>query len=627
MALTALGWTAGCSSGHETVDSEEQYDTAEGALTSCIPGEPNCPVYTQRPISSGTDWNLIAIRGIATDDGGVAYSTNVYVVKNSSGITNSPLPLDIRSDLNDTTAGAKVFAVSQTIVDEIVASQQIGELTPVLEEIAEPWLTPTPIPDFAQAPASQSPNEADFLHKCSNKSASRSRSVSFNTPVTSSDDLGEGFSGNISITGNAQGNAAISAVVEIKRFRLFGSCIPYAIKYAGAHAEGSIKIDSGTSISGTVHYSNEWQTQVAKPHLGSVDFLVAGIIPVHIGFNLPVSVGLDLQASASGSVAYNSNQAATGSFSVNCTLNGCSGSANYTVSNPQGSPITGDAQSRIQPSVWAQAAVRAYLYDEWFAYAQLGVRPYVRGDLWGYYGNNCGDSDGNGTNETVDALTFDLDWQLHVTGQAAVFGGNPRKWNDIWHTNRYHIGFWDLIGSEAIQPMLMGPASSLAGMATQYSAKMRPCWPYSDDVNYSISWGDNSTTNFTGSPQAWQNSSHAWPTNGTYTMSLSAQSDTHGRQLSKATSKNVQVAPGNWTPWLDRDDETGTGDWEQLSDFVNAGQVCPNPLAVECRTTSGTDWTLAGEVYSCTVAGGGVCLNAQQPDGYCLDYQVRFLCP
>ncbi|HEU4412634.1 MAG TPA: M57 family metalloprotease [Polyangiaceae bacterium] len=89
---------------------------------------------------------------------------------------------------------------------------------------------------------------------------------------------------------------------------------------------------------------------------------------------------------------------------------------------------------------------------------------------------------------------------------------------------------------------------------------------------------------------------------------------------------------GTWTPWLNRDGPSGVGDWETLGDFINAGQVCSNPLAIQCQTLAGVDWTNAGEVYSCEVringsTWGGICQNTEQPDGSCQNYRARFLCP
>ena len=82
-----------------------------------------------------------------------------------------------------------------------------------------------------------------------------------------------------------------------------------------------------------------------------------------------------------------------------------------------------------------------------------------------------------------------------------------------------------------------------------------------------------------------------------------------------------------WTQWLNRDGPSGVGDYELLGNFVTMGQACPNPLAVQCQTLSGVDWTQTGEVYTCNTTQGGFCVNGSQPDGQCLDYRVRFLCP
>jgi hypothetical protein len=85
---------------------------------------------------------------------------------------------------------------------------------------------------------------------------------------------------------------------------------------------------------------------------------------------------------------------------------------------------------------------------------------------------------------------------------------------------------------------------------------------------------------------------------------------------------------GSWTPWIDRDDPTGNGDGEHLGAMMQEGYpVCANPTAVDCRRiVDGIDWTQTGEVGSCTTA-GFVCLNADQPDQQCDDYEVRFYCP
>ena len=82
-----------------------------------------------------------------------------------------------------------------------------------------------------------------------------------------------------------------------------------------------------------------------------------------------------------------------------------------------------------------------------------------------------------------------------------------------------------------------------------------------------------------------------------------------------------------WTPWLNRDRPSGRGDYEMVVDFQQQGQICQEPKSIQCQTSDGRDWTATGQVYTCDVNRGGVCVNAQQTSGKpCLDYRVRFCC-
>ncbi|XP_071956624.1 cartilage intermediate layer protein 2-like [Antedon mediterranea] len=88
------------------------------------------------------------------------------------------------------------------------------------------------------------------------------------------------------------------------------------------------------------------------------------------------------------------------------------------------------------------------------------------------------------------------------------------------------------------------------------------------------------------------------------------------------------INAAQWTPWFDRDNPSGTGDWETVGSLYseNPNQMCQNPTGIQCQTTSGAHYTSTGEVVSCSASTGLVCRNADQPDNYCQDYRVRFLC-
>ncbi|XP_078681206.1 uncharacterized protein LOC144916087 isoform X3 [Branchiostoma floridae x Branchiostoma belcheri] len=87
----------------------------------------------------------------------------------------------------------------------------------------------------------------------------------------------------------------------------------------------------------------------------------------------------------------------------------------------------------------------------------------------------------------------------------------------------------------------------------------------------------------------------------------------------------------SWTDWFDRDNPTGTGDWETLSDLQNEnpGRICDSPTGIQARVIgTGQDASTTGEYFAFyDPVNGFVCRKEDQKDGVCLDYEVRFCCP
>ncbi|XP_028253599.1 mucin-5AC-like [Parambassis ranga] len=84
-----------------------------------------------------------------------------------------------------------------------------------------------------------------------------------------------------------------------------------------------------------------------------------------------------------------------------------------------------------------------------------------------------------------------------------------------------------------------------------------------------------------------------------------------------------------WTDWFDRDNPTGTGDWETLYNLriENPEKICPKPVQIEAQTLSGISAAAAGEViYRSDTTSGFICRIKDQPDKKCNDYRVRFSC-
>ncbi|XP_054650853.1 uncharacterized protein LOC129191490 [Dunckerocampus dactyliophorus] len=88
--------------------------------------------------------------------------------------------------------------------------------------------------------------------------------------------------------------------------------------------------------------------------------------------------------------------------------------------------------------------------------------------------------------------------------------------------------------------------------------------------------------------------------------------------------------PACWTPWFDRDNPSGHGDYETLCHLRREypGQICPNPFDIEVQTTSGMSMTSTGNIITLAdTITGFICKNSVQRYGSCEDYRVRFQCP
>ncbi|XP_053300742.1 uncharacterized protein LOC128459840 [Pleuronectes platessa] len=85
-----------------------------------------------------------------------------------------------------------------------------------------------------------------------------------------------------------------------------------------------------------------------------------------------------------------------------------------------------------------------------------------------------------------------------------------------------------------------------------------------------------------------------------------------------------------WTDWFDRDDPSGTGDWEVFSllRIENPGKICLKPIQIEAKTLTGLSAAAAGDViFKSDTASGFVCRNKDQKiTKMCNDYHIRFSC-
>lgn len=389
------------------------------------------------------------------------------------------------------------------------------------------------------------PNEViDPINKsffgCSWKDETRNRTWDYSKSLLNQNlPFSGGIDGQLSLDLPISGSVTIAARYKIRKC----NGVPSGFEFVDAVASGNATIagtgDLSASANATANYSKEWL--LADPELGEVSFTV-GFIPVRLVFTLPIFAGVDLNAKISGQLSAHLNASASGTFTYICTTSHCSGTSNF---NDQFSFTGPNASVTVDLSAQAHARVmlRVGIYDERIAYLEGGLKAYAKAGVWGYIGNTCGDADGDGNNETVRALAADLIW-----GYKFAYGlGGWLLPDQLNYTggNEYPLGWQDLLGtggSTALQPMLTGPATAVQGTATAYTVKMRPCYPYTQSVNFSLAPGTwTGPTSVSPSGSAAVQGTLA--TLGNNTVVATANSDSFSRNLQMPYSRVISVTP------------------------------------------------------------------------------------
>ena len=356
--------------------------------------------------------------------------------------------------------------------------------------------------------------------------------------------LGGGLTGSYAVNIPLSGQANLK--LDYRQKKAF--CVPYKFRFKQVRAWGNVTVAGDSDLLASLSLNYQWQQewQLMNPRLGRISFSV-GPIPVWIDFHLPTYAGLSLDATLTGSVGFDADFGAEGSFDYTCNSDTCSGSHTFQDSF-ESDALTGSLELEVEAQVYARLMVRAELYDDDLFYAEVGAKGFVEADLWGYYGNACGDADGDGDNETVEALTADAeagyDWIYGIGGIIV----SDRQWTSTG--GRYPLGFWDLLGeggSTALSPMVSGPDSVIEDQPVTYEVKMRPCFPFSDRVNLAIDPGGFQGNRFITAPQSsdpTQNSTEltrSFPNPRTHNIVVTATTDGDGRSFQASTERTLEV--------------------------------------------------------------------------------------
>lgn len=545
VGLVGLALVAGCAvdPNEQTQQQEEVTGSSEEGLTKgpVVPTDPptkigpstpadsptfvarsNAPAY--QPMSTGDGWRMVNVNGVVNDSdtaSPIPANEPVYIVDSIDKIDNAPLQASTKSAIKakfasktgDARQGA-IF-VRKSVEDQIAAQPKTGGVS-----------------TFAG---------------CSDTDRTYTKAFDYtkNFTYTNNGEAGH-FTGSFGVDGYTRANASASVTVTLDRVDLpILGCTTYWGHLKSASVVGSAIVDANGKANGT--FAGAWAKSysLAEPTVFD-DWISIGGIPVWIKITIPIEAGIEANAQVNASV--DAHVVASGQFNVTCDSGDCTfdKSASFVFRPNQDAHLGVNVRAKVIPSVTASAKLA--IYDS-AASAKVGVKAGLVSDFWGYYGNTCGDANGDNIPEYVSAATLDESVQLDLAADIRLFGSS--LWNRTFNILTWHVGFYDLLGhSTALDPIVTPKYGS-----PTVNVRMRPCFPYADPVNYQIDWMDGTAPTAVTSAAAQTNASasHTYAAAGPrigYRHSVTAKALTDNAAHGGRTLNGSTVGKYDSTPVL-----------------------------------------------------------------------------
>lgn len=522
-------------------------------------------IQDEQVVQAGDGYSLKSIT--YTDPNGLERTSELYFIHNVEGAVNAYLEADLpleelielQEEVSDPWAGggfSTSVGVNTTADDEQfgwIIDKTIVNLTSEAE--AQAYVDSMNLQDVVDEeelnPEGDFQIGSDFsqgflfgnlFKKCTGWI---SKSKSFNTDVNESLDESKTFgnsTASLTFTGETEIDADIKVDLGYEYKRNF-FCLPYKIRYKDVRTQGTYDIDGNLGIKGTLKYTIDNQDwKVAEPKVVDTVFF-AGPVPIRFLVRVPIHIGTgDIVMKAEGEVGLTKDLNINGTFHYYCNRSSCS-----NVSSSQNNNAS-DLLNNIGASVSASITLKPYvhvaakptLYGEWFFYAQVGVKPSFPIEVFGYYGNLCGDGDDNGANEWVNALLGTLDVEVGITGEAKLFTFYllKDKYWEVYDDSLFMVDF--LNPSTSYSPLIrpvVGDNLQVTMPVSVRSCVSRFTSRYPED--YTINWGDGSTQTLNNMTSTG-NGSHTYSQAGTYLVTVSSE---------KGATTTTSLVVGSDDPW------------------------------------------------------------------------------
>jgi hypothetical protein len=355
-------------------------------------------------------------------------------------------------------------------------------------------------------------------------------------------------------------------------------CLPFAVRPKRLSADGAMTVAS--KLGATLDASGKFKESFMIPPGGGPYFPVE-VIPIVIA-GVPVAE-LDAGVYVDGTVDVWGDGKLHANFQLEAPHKSAfffDGSGKGITAREHGVPVptTTSEAVKVDGRVWVKPAIYAALqldFDVDALTARAGPQPYLLGELAGCaFAAGTQTTGGGSTAQESHGLTADLDWSINLRAEALAGGQKVGTFSKKLMPER-HLYFRDLIGSTSLVAAVDGPTQVSVGKPAVFKIKMPTCYPYTEQVEYRLTWtggatagGSSSTSSTTkelrglktstsstqtagcafqvGQADCWSDPfkdttvTLVWPAAGSYTLSATAERDKHGREFS--APKIMQLA-------------------------------------------------------------------------------------
>jgi len=508
-------------------------------------------INNEAVLQSGDGYSLNEV--VYTDDNGNARTAELFYIHNVEGAINAyieaGLPLEeleqiqLESDPWGGAWGRSANSLSRTTTTNEeqwlwVINKDVALIDNVQD--ADQYILDMGLQDVVEAellvPAGDVPDSdlvssrlfgIKLFNNCSGwRTGSKSLNKTFDKTISKRKTFGEGVA-----TATIQADIDLNAKVDVNLGYDYKRkmCVPYKFRYQTLDTTVNYDTSGSLSITGTLAKSlpnKSWL--IAEPKVVDTVFLV-GPVPVRIAMKVPVEIGTgEIKVTASGKIGASKALNFYGNMNFHCNRSSCQKVSSNHTNNSKAfvNNITAAASAKANMKPYLNVAAKPFLYAEQVLYVKVGAQPSFPLEVFGYYGNSCGDGDGNGSNELVYAALGTIAFEAGVTAEAKLFGLSLLKhtyWK-LWNKDLMMIDFIGS-GSTTFSPVLR-PTTQDGSLTVQLPVSIRNCvtsYAQRFPIDFSVNWGDGTQTSLNDVASS-KNLSHTYSSAGNYPITVKYKS-------------------------------------------------------------------------------------------------------